>query len=241
MSSSSTPLSTLKPIYPPPSSTPIDPTTQPEQQPSILSTITTLNLTPHIEGGYFTETDRSPLNIPNPFLSDPNLSYAAPSNATTRLAPGQDNTTRSASTTIYYFLTPGTPLGAFHRNRGRTVHTLHWGRGRYVLIHADEVMSPEGKVVEGKKARIETFVVGKDIQKGEKVQWIVEGGKYKASYLLPDQEGDEEKRTEGLLISETVVPGFEFADHDFMLPETMEELLTPEQVEELKWMLRKGA
>jgi len=82
------------------------------------------------------------------------------------------------------------------------VHTLHWGRGRYVLIHADEVMSPEGKVVEGKKARIETFVVGKDIQKGEKVQWIVEGGKYKASYLLPDQEGDEEKRTEGLLISE---------------------------------------
>jgi len=26
-----------------------------------------------------------------------------------------------------------------------------------------------------------------------------------------------------------------------MLPETMEELLTPEQVEELKWMLRKGA
>ncbi|KAJ9296908.1 hypothetical protein DTO217A2_8753 [Paecilomyces variotii] len=204
MSSSSTPFSTLKPIYPPPSSTPIDPTTQPEQQPSILSTITTLNLTPHIEGGYFTETDRSPLNIPNPFLSDPNLSYAAPSNATTRLVPGQDNTTRSASTTIYYYLTPGTPLGAFHRNRGRTVHTLHWGRGRYVLIHADEVMSPEGKVVEGKKARIETFVVGKDIQKGEKVQWIVEGGKYKASYLLPDQEGDEEKRTEGLLISEQI-------------------------------------
>lgn len=191
-------LSALKPIYPPPSSTPV-PSNHPEP-PSIHSTITTLDLIPHIEGGYFRETDRSQLNIPNPFLSDPSLSYAAAPNVTTRLAPGQDNTTRSASTTIYYYLTPGTPLGAFHRNRGRTVHTLHWGRGRYVLIHADEVLSPEGKV-KG-KARIESFVVGKDITKGERLQWIVEGGKYKASYLLPDTEGDEEKKTEGLLISE---------------------------------------
>lgn len=73
------------------------------------------------------------------------------------------------------------------------MHTLHRGRGRYVIIHADEVE-------EGGKARIETFVVGKNIAAGEKLQWIVEGGKFKSSYLLPDNESGQE--TDGLLISE---------------------------------------
>ena len=43
--------------------------------------------------------------------------------------------------------------------------------------------------------------------------WVVEGGggKYKGSYLLPGGEDGEE----GLLICETVVPGFEVGDHDF--------------------------
>ncbi|KAL2221822.1 DUF985 domain protein [Thermoascus aurantiacus ATCC 26904] len=230
------PLSQIKPFYPSPPPTASGTRTEP---PAVQATIDTLRLSPHVEGGYFVETDRDPLRIPNPFLREdscPGSSYQIPEGATTgKLAPGQDNSTRNASTTIYYYLTPGSPLGAFHRNRGRTVHTLHRGRGRYVIIHADEV----GKEGGPKKARIETFVVGHDIAKGERLQWIVEGGKYKASFLLPDKEGDPEGKTEGLLISETVVPGFEFADHDFMLPETMEELLTPEQVKELSWMLRK--
>jgi predicted cupin superfamily sugar epimerase len=59
----------------------------------------------------------------------------------------------------------------------------------YVLIHADE---------EGKEKRVESFVVGKDVEKGERMCWIVEGGKYKASFLLPSGEGGEER----LLISE---------------------------------------
>lgn len=79
-----------------------------------------------------------------------------------------------------------------------------------MIIHADEVLNRNqqdqrktGEEREAKrKARIETFVVGHDISKGEKLQWIVEGGKYKASFLLPDDEGDPEGRTEGLLISE---------------------------------------
>jgi predicted cupin superfamily sugar epimerase len=62
-----------------------------------------------------------------------------------------------------------------------------------VLIHANE---------EGEKKRVEKFVVGKDVSKGERAVWIVEGGKYKASFLLAmDGEG---KKGEGdrLLISE---------------------------------------
>jgi predicted cupin superfamily sugar epimerase len=41
------------------------------------------------------------------------------------------------------------------------------------------------------------------------------------------------------LISETVVPGFEFEDHDFLKRERAEALLTVEQVEEMGWMLRR--
>ncbi|BDD56624.1 hypothetical protein MAP00_002057 [Monascus purpureus] len=150
------PISQIKPIYPIP-----DNSTARKEAPSIQKTIQTLHLIPHIEGGYFVETDRDPLRIPNPFLSQEN-NYPT-------TAAAADNTTRSASTSIFYYLTPGSPLGAFHRNRGRTVHTLHWGRGRYVLIHADEVVSSgdgDGKETVTGKARIETFLVGPNIERG---------------------------------------------------------------------------
>jgi uncharacterized protein len=60
-----------------------------------------------------------------------------------------------------------------------------------VLIHADEAGQPK---------RVESFVVGLDVAAGEKAVWIVEGGKYKASYLLP--EGDDANEDARLLISE---------------------------------------
>jgi predicted cupin superfamily sugar epimerase len=121
-----------------------------------------------------------------------------------------------------------------------------------VIIHADEVAPPsrpsgyssseeeptsasnETKLWTG-KARVETFIVGQDVLGGERLQWIVEGGKYKAEALLPEADGSA---GEGCLISETVVPGFEFADHDFLKGERFEALLTQEQVEEMGWMVR---
>lgn len=42
------------------------------------------------------------------------------------------------------------------------------------------------------------------------------------------------------MISETVVPGFEFSDHDFMTSERMDALVTKEQANEMNWMLRKA-
>ncbi|KAK6428756.1 hypothetical protein LTR95_015096, partial [Oleoguttula sp. CCFEE 5521] len=104
----------LKPFFTP-SSPP------PPESPYIQSLISHLSLQPHPEGGYFVETDRDTLRIPNPFN------------------PSDPLSTRSASTSIHYLLTPSSPLGHFHRNRGRTVHTLHRGRGVYVVVHADEV------------------------------------------------------------------------------------------------------
>lgn len=149
----------------------------------IQSIIKSLKMIRHPEGGYFAETDRDSRLVSNPFSDG------------TSLLKGNDST-RSASTTIFYLVTPGNPFGAFHRNKARTVHTLHKGRGRYVVIHADE---EEGR--DGNNPRIETFVVGHNIEKGETLQWIVEGGKYKASFLLPDDEDSAGSR-EGLLISE---------------------------------------
>ncbi|KAI5302051.1 hypothetical protein KEM56_001084, partial [Ascosphaera pollenicola] len=209
--------------------------------------IDTLRLQPHVEGGYFVETDRDPLRIPNPFRNRSPYAFQ-PDEPTVQ--EQVNSPTRSASTSIFYLLTPSAPLGCFHRNRGRTVHTLHRGRGRYVVIHADEA-------VRGEKARIEVFTVGKDVARGERLQWIVDGGKFKASYLLPDEEGGE--TTQGLLISEvsghlvrnpqlwtiakihrqTVVPGFEYCDHDFLRAETLRQLVTPEQEKEISWLLRE--
>ena len=119
-----------------------------------------------------------------------------------------------------------------------------------MIIHADEVGGAEYPGDRGTsgpnlelgeemrwtgKARVETFVVGPNILEGERVQWVVSGGKYKASFLLPDDVGGDS--SDGLLISETVVPGFEWDDHDFMQPQRLEALVGEEQKAELEWML----
>lgn len=247
------------------------------ETPQLARLIESLQLQQHIEGGYFVETDRDANRVPNAFLkpaeeaggNEQTTFYTSTgavsadlSNKLTDVDPDKEaspDKTRNASTSIHYLLTPESSLGAFHRNRGRTIHTLHRGRGRYVIIHADEVM-PSYDTHSGirQKARVETFVVGHDLEKGEKLQWIVDGGKYKSSFLLP-LEGQDPADNEGLLISEvsstgcianetqhstdtsiqTVVPGFEYSDHDFMRIERLEALVTKEQADEMRWMLRK--
>ena len=71
-----------------------------------------------------------------------------------------------------------------------------------MIIHADEVLNGSGQGK--KKARVESFVVGHDLANGERLQWIVEGGKFKASFLLPDNHHYDQgnPKSEGLLISE---------------------------------------
>lgn len=159
---------------------------------SIELLISKLALQKNPEGGYYAETDRDPWRVPNPFPRDD--SDAASLQSASSVEADDDDSTRSASTTIYYLLTPENPTGVFHRNKARIIHTLHQGRGRYVIIHADETLQGQ------KEHRIETFLVGRNIHEGERLQWVVEGGTYKASFLLPDTEGGNS--SEGLLISE---------------------------------------
>ncbi|KAI8220857.1 hypothetical protein K4K54_008242 [Colletotrichum sp. SAR 10_86] len=104
------------------------------------------------------------------------------------------------------------------------MHSLHSGRGRYVLIHADGI--------------IESFVVGKNIAAGERLQWVVGRGDYKASFILPDGDGEKEA-SEGLLITEVAVPGFEFCDHDFLTKDKLLSLVGEEKAMQLEWTLLK--
>lgn len=194
--------------------------TSPESPP-IQQIIDSLKLEPHIEGGYFYLFDVSSRLVPSPYSSEPvsekTLALAG------GLREGFDPATRLLSTSIYYYLSPNRPSGHFHSNRSRIVHTLVKGRGRYVLIHKD--------------GRVESFIVGHNIHLGERVSWVVDGGAYKASFLLDDIDGSKE--SQGLLITETVVPGFEYADHEFLSAEKAKTLLGPDTFQEMDWLISK--
>ncbi|CAH0024374.1 unnamed protein product [Clonostachys rhizophaga] len=191
------------------------------EHPRIQAVVDKLGLSPHIEGGYYKVTDISPSTIPSPYPLTPRsketLALAGTSEAES------DASVRLMSTTIFYYLTPNRPQGTFHANRSRIIHTLHHGRGRYVLIHPD--------------GRLETFVVGSNIDAGERLSWVVEGGVWKASFLLPSEEADTGE--EGLLISETVVPGFDYLDHEFLTPEAFSGLLPEDAASKLEWLVRE--
>ena len=194
----------------------------------IQSTIKALGLVPHPEGGYFNQTDAAPTSIPSPYAGR-EVDEAAIS--TSLIRPDYDPASRRLSTTIFYFLTPQRPLGFFHRNRSRIIHTLHRGRGRYVLLHPDT-------------GRLESFIVGQNVEKGEKLQWVVEGGVWKASFLLEEEPQEHGKHpagreSPGLLISETVVPGFEFADHEFLSPQRLKVVAPESKAAGLEWLVRE--
>lgn len=67
--------------------------------------IDSLSMIPHIEGGYFVETDRDPSRVPSPFPLDSTSNTAA----SMPQRPGFDPAFRNASTSIHYLLTPISP------------------------------------------------------------------------------------------------------------------------------------
>jgi len=195
---------------------PFTPVRQFPNPPSIGDLINTLDLSPHPEGGYFRRTH---------------------TNAET-LNGASDSKPHPLSSSIYYLLTPSSPIGRFHRHASLTVHCLHKGKGRYVLIHDD--------------GKIETFPVGLDVDKGERMQWIVGGEIWKASWSLGEQD-------EGLLISEVsarfgvvlglpndnrysclkvVIPAFSFDHHEFLTEERLECLVGVERSRTMKWLVK---
>ncbi|BGO90832.1 hypothetical protein NBRC10512_005843 [Rhodotorula toruloides] len=156
------------------------------------SLIASLKLQPHPEGGFFAETVRTDQKIASEFA---------------------DGKQRNLATQIYYLLTPDSPKGKMHMNKSVTFHALHAGRALYTLVKPLPPNSPTGAEPE-----IKHVVMGSDASKGEVRQLFVEGGWWKASEI-PEEDlkvGEEDKEHTGCLISEVVVPGFDFGDHKFL-------------------------
>ncbi|GAA6042018.1 hypothetical protein JCM8097_009149 [Rhodosporidiobolus ruineniae] len=166
-----------------------------------------LNLLAHPEGGYYAETVRTKESIPSEFA---------------------DGAERSLATEIYYLLTPSSAKGKMHMNKSITFHTLHQGRALYTLVKPLPADAAEGGVPE-----IKQVVMGADSSKGEVRQLLVEGGWWKASEIPAEDlayasSSPSAADSIGCLISEVVVPGFDFADHCFLTSKDLEGLFKGE-------------
>lgn len=102
-----------------------------DESPAVQQIISSLSLLSHPEGGRYVETDRDARIVPNPFLGKAMVGGGKIDGAGSAVGDETEkDETRNASTTIYYHLSPLSNYGSFHRNAGRTVHTVHKGRGR---------------------------------------------------------------------------------------------------------------
>lgn len=102
-----------------------------------------------------------------------------------------DRGERFAMTSIFYLLTAQSPVGHFHKNHSDIMHVFQKGDPlTYYLIYPD--------------GRLETRTLGPDITQGHELQFVVQGGVWKASELVAGGDFG--------LITEVVVPGFDFAD-----------------------------
>lgn len=143
--------------------------------PSAEELIRHLGLVPHPkEGGFFRETYRAA------------ESYSASALPTRYQGP------RSASTAIYYLLTPNT-FSALHRLQ--TDEIFHFYLGDPIRILQ---LDPDG--------RGRTIVLGSKILEGQQLQVAVSRGLWQGSCLEPGGTF--------ALVGCTVAPGFEFADYE---------------------------
>lgn len=182
----------------------------PEAPTVLREIIDAWGLIKHPEGGYYRETDRSRFEMEVKQVADGQDSKDSQSSSST--------VRRNYHTLIYYLLTPDSPNGRFHKNKNSIIHILQRGKGQYVLTYPD--------------GRVKSFKVGFDYANGEVSQWVVPGEVYKASFLLPNEEFSN-----GLLISEVVVPGFDFEDHSFMTAKELVDIVGEHRAEELKFLL----
>ncbi len=152
-----------------------------------------LKLSPHQEGGYFSEVYRSPISIE---------------------IDGRGS--RSLCTTIYYLLTSDRPTGHLHQNRSDIVHYFHLG-------------DPAVYTTLDLGGHVESFTMGADLKAGHCAQRLVPGGFWKGSILV--------KSGSYALISESVSPGFDYADMQFATHELIRKQF-PESLERVSHLIQ---
>lgn len=123
------------------------------------------------------------------------------------------NGQRPIATSIHYLLDRARPLGVFHRNRSTVLHFLQdGGPVDYFLLDGVGL----SRVRLGRAP-------------GEELFLAVPGGVWKASRLSPESDF--------ALVSEVVVPGFDYADHAFLTREVLSQKF-PQYLDELCGLLR---
>ncbi|MBA4286757.1 MAG: hypothetical protein C0434_14620 [Xanthomonadaceae bacterium] len=100
---------------------------------------------------------------------------------------------RARVTSIHYLLTVDEPLGRLHRNRSDILHYLQGG-GPVEYLLLDEASGALRRITLGAAPDQQLFL-------------FVPGGVWKASRLIG--------AADHALVSEAVVPGFDYADHAF--------------------------
>jgi len=98
----------------------------------------------------------------------------------------------------------------------QTYHVLHHGRAEYTLIHP------------GNPPVVTKTVLGPNIEAGETRMLVVGTGIWKRSSLLDEDlkaaKTEEQKAATNCLITEVVVPGFDWEDHQYMDRKALEKL-----------------
>ncbi|KAJ7207047.1 RmlC-like cupin domain-containing protein [Mycena pura] len=122
---------------------------------------------------------------------------------------------RSLATSIYYLLDYDSPSGVIHMNKSVTYHVLHQGRVEYILITPGTPPTIERKILGPGPKETRQLFVGSNVWKMSRL----------LTSDLKQAKTEEDKRNLGCLITEIVVPGFHWEDHDFLTREGLKELL----------------
>jgi predicted cupin superfamily sugar epimerase len=61
--------------------------------------------------------------------------------------------------------------------------------------------------------------------------------RYVVTWFIP---GSGAISKEADITIQTVIPGFEFSDHDFLTMDRFKQLVTEEQVKEMEWLVREN-
>ncbi len=130
-----------------------------------------------------------PLPVEGGYYAETHRSGVLPASAIADTHPGP----RSYGTAIYYLLTPDT-LSAMHRLPGPEIYHHYLGDPVELLV-----LSPDGTG--------QHVILGSDLLAGQRPQFVVPGGAWQGSILLPGDHGFA-------LMGTTMSPGFDFADNE---------------------------
>ena len=147
------------------------------------------------EGGLFRETYRSQAALPAEAFGKPYLV----------------GTEKAAATAIQYMITPQC-FSRLHRLPTDEIYHFYLGDPVQMLL-----ISPEGEV---RQIRL-----GQDVLSGMEVQFVVPGGWWQGTRLLPGGEW--------ALVGTTMAPGFDFSDYEDADAEAMK-ARHPQWAEEIK-------